>query len=233
MDLKRIALWDLPTRIFHWALVALIVAAYISGKIGGAAIDWHARIGLTILGLVVFRLIWGLIGSSHARFVSFFPTPTSVRAYLRGQWRGVGHNPLGAFSVFGMLALIMVQFCTGIFANDDITFDGPLAKLISKEFSDRLTGIHLLSINLLVALVVLHLAAIIYYVRFKKENLIKPMITGWKDVESGAGESTKGGGAVAFVVALSIALAAVYGASGAWLASPPAAPASAAAKAPW
>jgi cytochrome b len=233
MDLKRIALWDLPTRVFHWALVVLIVAAYTTGQIGGAAIEWHARIGLTILGLVVFRLIWGLIGSSHARFVSFVPTPASVRAYLRGQWRGVGHNPLGAFSVFGMLALIMVQFCTGIFANDDIAFDGPLAKLISKEFSDRLTGIHLFSINLLIALVILHLAAIIYYVGFKKDNLVKPMIIGWKDVESGAGESATGGGAIAFVVALAIALAAVYGASGAWLASLPAAPASVPKTSPW
>ena len=233
MDAKRIALWDLPTRIFHWALVVLVVAAYTTGQIGGAAIDWHARIGLTILGLVVFRLVWGLIGSTHARFTSFFPTPATVSAYLRGQWRGVGHNPLGAFSVFGMLALIMVQFCTGLFANDDIAFDGPLAKLISKEFSDRLTGIHMFSINLLIALVVLHLAAIIFYARFKKETLIQPMITGWKDVEAGQGESAKGGGAIAFVVALVIALAAVYGASGAWLASPSSAPASAPKTTPW
>jgi cytochrome b len=220
MATKRITLWDLPTRIFHWALVVLIVAAYVSGRIGSAAIDWHARIGLSILGLVVFRLVWGLIGSSHARFSSFFPTPASVRTYLRGQWRGVGHNPLGAFSVFGMLALIMVQFCTGLFANDDIAFDGPLAKLISKELSDRLTGIHMFSINFLLALVVLHLAAIVYYVGFKKDKLIEPMLTGWKDVEAGAGESAEGGGAIAFVVALAIALTAVYGASGAWLASP-------------
>lgn len=233
MAAKRIALWDLPTRIFHWALVVLIVAAFITGKIGGGAIDWHARIGLTIIGLVVFRLVWGLIGSTHARFSSFFPTPASVRAYLRGQWRGVGHNPLGAFSVFAMLALIMVQFCTGLFANDDIAFDGPLAKLISKELSDRLTGIHLFSINLLIALVVLHLAAIVYYVGFRKEKLIGPMITGWKDVEADAGESAQGGGAIAFVVALSIALAAVYGASGAWLASPQAAPAKAATTPSW
>jgi cytochrome b len=233
MDAKRIALWDLPTRIFHWALVVLIVAAYTTAQIGGAAIDWHARIGLSILGLVVFRLIWGLIGSSHARFASFFPTPGTLRAYLRGQWRGVGHNPLGAFSVFGMLGLIMVQFGTGLFANDDIAFEGPLAKLISKELSDRLTGIHLFSINLLIALIVLHLAAIFYYVRFKKETLIKPMLTGWKDIEPGQGESATGGGAVAFIVALAIALAAVYGASGAWLAKPAAAPASVPAKAPW
>jgi len=233
MDAKRIALWDLPTRVFHWALVILIVAAYTTGQIGGAAIDWHARIGLTILGLVVFRLVWGLIGSTHARFASFFPTPSTVLAYLRGQWRGVGHNPLGAFSVFGMLALIMVQFGTGLFANDDIAFDGPLAKLISKELSDRLTGIHLFSINLLIALVVLHLAAILYYVGFKKEKLIKPMINGWKVVEPGAGESATGGGVIAFVVALLIALAAVYGASGAWLAKPAAAPASAPKTTPW
>jgi len=216
MDVKRIALWDLPTRVFHWALVVLVVAAFITGQIGGTAIDWHARIGLCIVGLVVFRLVWGLIGSSHARFASFFPTPGSVRAYLRGQWRGVGHNPLGALSVFAMLALIGVQLGSGLFANDDIAFDGPLARLISKELSDKLSGIHLFSINLLIALVALHLAAIVYYLAFQRATLIRPMLTGWKDVETGTGESAQGGGGGAFVVALLIALAAVYGASGAW-----------------
>ena len=221
MDIKRIKLWDLPTRLFHWLLVILIAAAVISGKIGGAAIDWHGRIGLAILGLITFRLVWGIIGSSHARFVSFFPTPHSVMAYLRGRWNGVGHNPLGAFSVFGLLALIALQAGTGLFGNDDIAFNGPLFNLISKELSDKLTGIHKFSINILIALIALHLAAIMFYTHVKKEQLVKPMITGWKDVQPGQGESTSGGGMIAVIVALMIALAAVYGASGAWLPAPP------------
>ena len=223
MDIKRIKLWDLPTRLFHWLLVILVAAAVISGKVGGAAIDWHGRIGLAILGLIAFRLVWGIIGSSHARFVSFFPTPSSLADYVRGQWQGVGHNPLGAFSVFGLLALIALQVGTGLFGNDDIAFNGPLFNLISKELSDKLTGIHKFSINLLIALIALHLAAILFYTHVKKEQLVKPMITGWKDIQPGQGESARGGGMIPFIVALVIALAAVYGGSGAWLrtASPP------------
>lgn len=220
MSTRRIKLWDLPTRLFHWLLVIFVAAAVISGKVGGAAIDWHGRIGLAILGLIAFRLAWGIMGSSHARFASFFPTPSSVVAYLRGQWKGVGHNPLGAFSVFGLLALIALQVSTGLFGNDDIAFNGPLFNLISKELSDKLTGIHKFSINLLIALIALHLAAILFYTHVKKEQLVKPMITGWKDVQPGQGESAKGGGAIAIVIALLIAAAAIYAGSGAWLPAP-------------
>lgn len=225
MNTTRIRLWDLPTRLFHWLLVALIAAAIISGKIGGAAIDWHGRFGLAIVGLITFRLVWGVIGSSYARFTSFFPTPSSVAAYLRGQWKGVGHNPLGAFSVFGLLALVALQVGTGLFANDDIAFNGPLFNLISKELSDNLTGIHKLAIDLLIALIALHLTAIAFYTKVKKEQLIKPMITGWKDIQPGHGESARGGGLIAFIIALAVALAIVYGASGVWsrTAQPPAA----------
>src|ERR1035437_1681878 len=159
MSLERIKLWGLPTRLFHWLLVILIVAAYITAKIGGNAMDWHGRIGLAILGLMTFRLVWGFVGSHHSRFASFLPTPASVLAYLRGRWHGIGHNPLGAFSVFALLALIGLQLATGLFANDDIAFQGPLFNLISKELSDKLSGIHKLSINALIALIVLHLAA--------------------------------------------------------------------------
>ncbi|MEI7428994.1 MAG: cytochrome b/b6 domain-containing protein [Betaproteobacteria bacterium] len=221
MDHKRIKLWDLPTRLFHWLLVILIAAAIITGQIGGGAIEWHGRIGLSILGLIAFRLTWGLIGSSHARFASFFPTPSSVRAYLKGQWKGVGHNPLGSFSVFGLLALITLQVTTGLLGNDDIAFNGPLSGLISKALSDKLTGVHEFTSNLLIALIVLHLAAIVFYVHVKKDNLLKPMITGWKEVKPEEGESATGGGILAFVVALIIALAAVYGGSGEWIPAPP------------
>ena len=218
MQRQRIKVWDLPTRLFHWLLALCVSAALITGQIGGAAIDWHGRIGLAIVGLIVFRLVWGLIGSRHARFASFVPTPTTLAAYLRGQWRGVGHNPLGALSVIALLLLIAAQLGSGLLANDDIAFHGPLFALISKELSDRLTGIHELSSTLLIALIVLHLAAIAFYGHVKKDKLIKPMITGWKDLPPGTeGESAAGGGMVALIVALAVALAAAYGASGAWL----------------
>lgn len=219
---KRIKLWDLPTRLFHWLLVILVSAAVITANIGGSAIEWHGKIGLAILGLIAFRLVWGVIGSTPARFASFLPTPASLRAYLRGQWRGVGHNPLGAFSVFGLLALIAVQLATGLFANDDIAFHGPLYGLIGKDLSDRLSAIHELTSNALIALIVLHLGAIVFYTHVKKDNLVRPMITGWKEVDADEPlEAASGGGPIAFIVALLIALAVVYGGSGAWLPAPP------------
>lgn len=217
---QRIKLWDLPTRLFHWLLAILVTAAIITGKIGGSAIEWHGRIGLTILGLVAFRLAWGILGSTYARFTHFFPTPASLRAHLKGEWQGVGHNPLGAFSVFGLLGLISFQLLTGLLGNDDIAFNGPLQSLVSKAWSDRLTWIHHLAVNVLFVLIALHLAAIMFYAHVKKDNLLKPMITGWKEVKSGQAKSATGGGLLALVIALLIALAAVYGGSGAWIPLP-------------
>lgn len=223
MSSKRIRLWDLPTRLFHWGLVLCVLAAIISGQVGGNLMDWHGRIGLLIVGLVAFRLAWGLFGSTYARFVHFFPTPDKVRAYLKGEWKGHGHNPLGAFSVFGLLGLLAFQVASGLFSNDDIAFVGPLADLVSKDLSNRLTGLHHLASNLLIALIVLHIGAIVFYVRVKKENLLRPMVTGWK--EAADGESATGGGLVAFIAALLIGCAVAYGASGAWLPEPPLPPA--------
>ena len=220
MDVKRIKLWDLPTRIFHWSLVILVAAAIVTAKIGGNAMDWHGRIGLTILGLIAFRIAWGVVGSTYARFANFFPKPSSILAYLRGQWHGIGHNPLGAFSVLGLLALIALQVGTGLFANDDIAFNGPLFSLIGKELSDRLTSIHRLSSNGLITLIVLHLVAIMFYAYVKKNNLVMPMITGWKDVDAEHNlnaESANGGHSIAFIIALLIALAVAYAGSGAWI----------------
>ncbi|MDP3539280.1 MAG: cytochrome b/b6 domain-containing protein [Azonexus sp.] len=219
MSSKRIRLWDLPTRLFHWGLVLCVVASIISGQLGGNLMEWHGRIGLLIVGLVAFRLAWGLFGSTYARFAQFFPTPAKVRAYLKGEWKGHGHNPLGAFSVFGLLGLVALQVLTGLFSNDDIAFVGPLADLISRDLSNRLTGLHHLASNLLFVLIGLHLAAIAFYAHVKKENLVKPMVTGWK--ETAHGESAKGGGLVAFIAALLIGCCAAYGASGAWLPEPP------------
>lgn len=219
MSDKRILVWDLPTRLFHWLLVVALLAAVITGQLGGGLIEWHGRIGLLIVGLLAFRLVWGVAGSTYARFAHFFPTPARVKAYLGGQWRGEGHNPLGALSVFGLIFLLTAQVLTGLFANDDITFVGPLFDLVSKDVSNRLSGLHEGLSNALIALVVLHIAAIAFYGHFKKQKLLKPMITGWK--ADAQGESARGGGLLALVVALLIAGAAVYGASGAWLPEPP------------
>lgn len=171
-----------------------------------------------MIGLLAFRLAWGVMGSTYARFLQFFPTPSRITAYLRGEWRGEGHNPLGAIAVFALLGLLTAQVVTGLFANDDITFVGPLFDLVSKALSNRMTNLHQLLSNLLIGLAVLHIAVIAFYGHFKKQKLLKPMITGWKE---GDGESASGGGFGALLIALAISGAALYGASGAWLPEPP------------
>lgn len=219
MSIQHIRVWDLPTRVFHWALVALVIALIVSGKIGGNLIDWHGKFGLAALGLLCFRLVWGLLGSTYARFATFFPTPARLRAYLRNEWNEPGHNPLGALSVFAMLALLALQIATGLAGNDDIAFRGPLFELAGKALSDQITGLHKLSVNFLFLLVALHIAAILFYTHVKKDNLVKPMITGHKAHPHGRPAS--GGGTAALIAALAFAAAAVYGASGAWLPPPP------------
>ena len=211
---SRFYLWDLPTRLFHWLLVGAVIASMVSGQLGGNLIDWHGRLGIFIVGLIVFRLTWGVLGSTYARFSEFFPTPSKLRSYLRGEWQGEGHNPLGALSVFGLLGLLTAQVCTGLFTNDDITFVGPLFDLVSKSMSNRLTGLHHLVSDGLLILIGLHVAAIFFYGHFKKQKLLKPMLTGWKE---GKGEAARGGGFVPLIVALGLAVVAIYGASGAWL----------------
>ncbi len=218
MDNKAFRLWDLPTRIFHWSLVLAVASALVSGQLGGNLIDWHGRIGLLVVGLIVFRLVWGVLGSTYARFGQFLPTPARIKAYLANQWQGEGHNPLGALSVLGLLGLLTAQVLTGLVANDDIAFTGPLFDLVGKAVSNRLTGLHHLLSDLLIGLIVLHLAAIVFYVRIKKQNLVKPMITGWQE---GEGKSASGGGWLALILALALAGLVVYGASGAWLPPPP------------
>ena len=218
MNQEKFRLWDLPTRLFHWALVVAVVAAIVSGQLGGNLIEWHGRIGLFIVGLLAFRLAWGVAGSTYARFLQFLPTPGKIAAYLRGEWHGEGHNPLGALSVFGLLALLTAQAGSGLFANDDITFVGPLFDLVGKNLSNRLTGIHYLVSNAIYVLIALHIAAIAFYGHVRKQNLVRPMLTGWKE---GTGESATGGGALALVLALAVAGAAIYGASGTWLPTPP------------
>lgn len=221
MTSLKFRLWDLPTRLFHWLLVVAVLASLITGQIGGGLMDWHGRIGLVIVGLIAFRFVWGVLGSTYARFSQFFPTLTKLKAYRLGTWHGVGHNPFGALSVFALLGVLTVQLVTGLFSNDDITFVGPLFDLVSKTLSNRLTGIHHFVSNVLIALVLLHVGAIGYYGHVKKEKLIKPMLAGWHE---GDGQSAKGGGFIVFLIALVIASAVVYGASGVWLPEPPVVP---------
>jgi cytochrome b len=218
----KVKVWDLPLRLFHWSLVAAVAAAFITAQIGGNAMIWHGRAGVAVVGLLVFRIVWGFIGSTHARFASFVRGPATIRAYLSGQWQGIGHNPLGALSVLILLSLVLAQAASGLFANDDIAYQGYLYPLVGADLSERITGIHKLFEPLLITLVALHVGAIAFYVKVKRTNLTIPMITGVTEVSDTAVESPRGGGVVAFAIALIIALAAAYAASGALLPPPPA-----------
>lgn len=213
--LTRIRVWDLPTRLFHWSLVAAVTVAIVTGEIGGSLMPIHAKAGLAIFGLVAFRLVWGFVGSTHARFLNFVPTAGRIKAYLKGRWQGEGHNPLGAFSVFALLGLLAVQAGTGLFGNDDIAFTGPLYALIDEDFALKLTGLHRQLANVLLVLTALHVVAIFIYVVLKKNNLIKPMVTGWKDVRHGS--SARQGSVAGLIVAVLVAVVVVYLASGASL----------------
>lgn len=180
-----VPVWDLPTRLFHWLLVVLVAAAFATAKTGGNAMIYHEWCGSAILALLLFRLVWGLIGSGPSRFASFLVGPAAVLRYAltlfsRDAGRHLSHNPLGGWSVAALLLVLFLQAGTGLFANDDIATTGPLYPWVGKALSDRLTVIHLLNQNVIVALVVLHIAAVLFHLIYKRENLITPMITGVK-----------------------------------------------------
>lgn len=175
-------LWDLPVRLVHWSFVALLVALWASAENGAIAL--HKTLGLIVLGLLAFRLLWGLVGSSTARFASFVRGPAAVRAYLAGLRDPnhppvVGHNPLGGWSVVALLGLLAVQVGLGLVTQDtDGIQSGPLNHLVSYDTAELARELHEAVFTVILAFVALHLAAIGYYRVIKRDNLVTPMITG-------------------------------------------------------
>jgi cytochrome b len=216
-----IRVWDLPVRLVHWLLVALVVGAVATAKIGGNAMIWHGRIGQAILGLFVFRIVWGLVGSTTARFSQFVRGPRGIRDYLQGRWSGVGHNPLGALSVLALLGLLGAQATTGLFATDDVAFTGPLYRAVSSSTASQLSGWHRQAEWLLYGLVGLHVLAVFYYRFIRGDDLVTPMVTGTRPVAVPGAQSTSGGGLAAFAVACAVAVAVVWMAGGGVLPPPP------------
>lgn len=219
-----VRVWDWPLRLFHWLLLSAVATAIATGLAGGDWMAWHGRAGLSIVALLGFRLVWGLVGSTTSRFGHFFPTPARLRVYFSGAWQGGGHNPLGAFSVFALLGLLALQVTTGLFSNDDIAFAGPLAQLVAEETVGDLTAWHHRLINVLYGLIGLHLAAIAFYAVVKRQRLVRPMVTGKKAVEPGAHvpSDTSRARPGALVVAVVLAGLLTWVASGAWISPPPA-----------
>lgn len=176
--MKSIRLWDLPTRLFHWGLVFCVVAAYATAKLGGLWMDWHIRFGLSALGLIAFRMAWGIVGPRYARFSHFVRGPDALIHYLKGSLQpAVGHNPLGGLSVLTMLLVFGFQAVSGLFANDDVLSAGPLAH-IDSGWSATLTGLHKLNEWVMLALVAMHVGAIAWYQKIRGRNLVGPMIHG-------------------------------------------------------
>ena len=179
----RQVVWDLPVRLFHWLLAALI--AFSWWTVHNHHTDWHIWSGCAILTLLIFRILWGFVGSSTARFARFVRGPSAIADYWRGRWAGIGHNPLGAVSVLVLLAAVAIQVGLGLIAEDeDGIYLGPLAGLVSTDTSDKARDIHELWFDVILALIALHLLAILYY-RLRGKKLTVPMITGRAEVAPG------------------------------------------------
>ena len=182
---RGVLIWDLPLRLFHWLLVLLVASQITTAFIGGNAMQFHALGGYAILTLILFRILWGLVGGTHARFGDFVRSPRAVIAYAKSLGSDSheahrGHNPLGGWSVLAMLSSLLLQAGTGLFANDDVMLEGPLVKHVSGTVSSIATGVHEVNAFVLMTLISIHIAAVLFYLFGKNENLIVPMITGRK-----------------------------------------------------
>ena len=178
-----VVVWDLPTRLFHWTLAVLILLQFLSGEFGLIPMSWHYWLGYATLALVVFRVLWGLVGSHTSRFASFLRGPGAVLHYARETVAGrhvhvVGHNPVGGWSVLLMLLAILVQSISGLFSSDDITESGPLADRVSEATVEWMTRVHHLNRWLLVLLIVLHVGAVLMHWVMRRDNLVAAMIHG-------------------------------------------------------
>ena len=177
--------WDLPVRVMHWGLVLAVGGAWLTRELEGDWFAWHVRCGYAVLLLAATRIVWGFVGTRHARFADFVRGPRAVLRYLRGGagedgQRIAGHNPLGALMVLAMLAMLLAQATLGLFANDQVMSTGPLFGYVSAETSDRLTSLHKQLFDVIVAAIAVHVAAALFYLWVRRENLILPMITGRK-----------------------------------------------------
>jgi cytochrome b len=182
----RIQVWDLPTRIFHWALAALVVFSFTTGEIGGAWLDWHMRSGYTILALILFRIAWGILGSETSRFASFVRGPSAFFGYARDVFGRrasgvVGHNPMGGWMVLFLVAILLAQAVSGLFADDEISHTGPLVEKVSNAVVARMTSFHDFNAWTIDAAAGVHVAAVATYWFAFRDNLVAPMWSGWRE----------------------------------------------------
>lgn len=190
-ELKKKIVWDPVTRVWHWVLVFTVVVGWGLGEfMDFDTVTWHFYTGYLILGLMVFRVVWGLIGPAPIRFINLLPTPSAFSEYIRtiperSPSGTPGHNPLGSLWILAILVLLTAQGTTGLFIEEeDLYENGPLFDYVSIETSDMLNGWHYYLSNIILGMVILHVSVILFYLFWKKENLIKPMINGWKWVKN-------------------------------------------------
>jgi len=204
-----VRIWDLPTRLFHWLLAACVIGLIVTGNIGGNAMVWHFRLGYVVLTLVLFRLIWGFVGGHWSRWAQLPLAPSQVMAYLRGQassW--AGHNPMGSWSVLLMLAWLLLQVATGLVSDDEIANAGPLSALVSGATVSAATAWHKgLGKGVLIALVLVHVAAIAWYRLRKAQALLPAMLHGDKSLPQAVPVSRDGAGQRLLAVLLVLACA--------------------------
>ena len=184
---NTVRIWDLPTRTFHWLLAACFIGLIVSGQIGGAAMTWHFRFGFSLLTLLLFRLLWGFVGGHWSRFATFWPSPDKVWRHLRGNGEPmatVGHSPLTALSVLAMMLFLLLQVSTGLISDDEIANAGPFSHLVSNALVSKATAYHKqIGKFILIALALLHIAAVVFYLWRKRVNLIGPMLSGDKNLD--------------------------------------------------
>lgn len=209
-----VRVWDLPTRVFHWTLAAGVIGLGITGQVAGDALEWHMRLGVSVGGLLLFRVLWGLVGGRWSRFSSFVFSPAAYLRYLRGQALpgevfNVGHSPLGGLSVLAMLVLLALQVGTGLVADDDIATTGPLNALVSNASAKLATAWHSGPGKLLLlALVLLHVGAIIFYQWRRQQALVRAMLSGDKQLPADTPASRDNGPRRLLAAALALACAA-------------------------
>jgi cytochrome b len=182
---RKVLIWDAPTRLFHWLTVVLVLAAYVTWRLDW--MDWHAKAGDAVLTLLSFRLLWGFFGSETTRFSRFLAAPRAAARHLmhilrREPDRQVGHNPAGGWMVLLLLALLFGETLSGLYVANDVADQGPLTELVPARIANAITALHWIFWDALLAAVALHIVAILAYAAAKRQNLVTPMITGWKSL---------------------------------------------------
>lgn len=204
-DLVPVPVWDIWVRLFHWGLVLAITASFVTDRIGD--LDSHYVAGLVVLGLMIFRILWGFVGSANARFTHFLGGPKAVIVYLRHAIArhpsfSVGHNPAGAVMVAALLILLLGQAVSGLFNSDDILFEGPLYDNASGAVTGFMASWHGFFGNVILILILIHIGVVLLYRLLKGENLVRAMILGKARLPRPVAQAATATGATTFVAPL-------------------------------